>query len=90
MHQAAWLGNADMVRELIAHGAPLEARDKNHNGTPLDWAMHGSLHSWRSKDGRYVDVLELLLDAGAIAPRDPDDLEMSDAARDVLERRSAG
>ena len=90
LHQAAWLGNPDMVRELLAHGAPLESRDATHDGTPLDWALHGSLHSWRARDGRYGDVLELLVEAGALAPRAIDDLEMSDAARDVLERRASG
>lgn len=90
LHQAAWLGNLDMVRELIARGAPLEARDTNYDGTPLNWALHGSLHSWRAKEGNYAHVLHQLLDAGAVAPQDIDDLEMSDAARDALERRAAG
>src|SRR5262249_48321707 len=37
-HQAAWKGDVEMARLLIALGADPSIRDPNHDGTPLDWA----------------------------------------------------
>jgi ankyrin repeat protein len=38
LHAAAWNGDLEMVKILIAAGADLNARDLQHNGTPLGWA----------------------------------------------------
>src|SRR5262249_18959175 len=38
LHQAAWKGDVEMARLLIALGADPSIRDPNHDGTPLDWA----------------------------------------------------
>lgn len=38
LHEAAWRGDLDMVRLLVAAGADLTARDGEHDNTPQGWA----------------------------------------------------
>jgi ankyrin repeat protein len=87
LHWAAFHGNAEMTRDLLQHRASIDARDATYDGTPLDWALHGSAHGWHRETGDYAGTVEALLAAGARPPARPD-LEVSDAVRDVL-RRSA-
>jgi len=86
LHWAAFHGNLAMVRELIRHGAPLEIKDEAFDGTPLNWALHGSTHGWRCKTGDYAASVEALLAAGAERPPLRDDHDVSDPVRDVLAR----
>ena len=86
LHFAAWLGNAELVRDLIGRGAPLEAVENTFNGRPLDWALHGSTNSWRASSGDYAAVVDALLGAGARAPEIMDRLDVSDAVLEVLRR----
>lgn len=60
LHWAAFHGNADMVRALLTSNAPIDVRDDDHDGTPLDWAEHGSKHGWYCRTGNYVGTIELL------------------------------
>jgi ankyrin repeat protein len=83
---AAWHGNAEMVREILSYGPELERKDNEHGITALGSALHGSENSWHRETGDYAATLEALLDAGAKAPRVTEDLEASEAARDVLVR----
>jgi ankyrin repeat protein len=64
LHWAAWHGNADVVRELLAHGAPVDVRDSRYGSSPVAWGAHGSKHC-RQADDDYCAVVELLLDAGS-------------------------
>lgn len=89
LHFAAWLGNAEMVRELLRYGAPLDSVERRFNLPPLGWALHGSKNSWRSSTGDYGAVVETLLSAGAKMPRLTDELEASDAVIRVLRRFAA-
>ena len=41
LHQAVWSNHEDVVRLLVERGARLDLRDTVHDGTPLDWAIHG-------------------------------------------------
>jgi hypothetical protein len=41
-HQAVWSNKEPVVRLLVERGARLDVRDVIHDGTPLDWAVHGS------------------------------------------------
>ncbi len=85
LHWAAFHGNRAMVADLLAHNPSLESRDPNYNGTPLDWAIHGSENSWFRKAGKYADVVEALLDARAQSrPAD----RGSEVVKEVLRRRS--
>lgn len=57
LHRAARDGNMRMLVTLINRGADMEAMDTEHRATPLNWAaFYGQ-----------VDVVDLLLDAGANA-----------------------
>jgi ankyrin repeat protein len=86
LHVAAWFGNADMVRELLRHGATVDVRGDQFNLTPLGWALHGSENSWRKDTGDYAATVELLLDAGAVAAEVVDGLQASEPVRNVLRR----
>lgn len=60
LHWAAFHGNANLARELVNSNAPLDARDDEYGGTPLDWAEHGSKHGWHCRTGDYDGVIGLL------------------------------
>lgn len=85
---AAWHGNAEMVREILRYGPQLERNDNHHRIPALTSALHGSMNGWHRDTGDYVATVEALLDAGAKAPEVTDDLEASDAVRDLLLRRA--
>lgn len=87
LHWAAWNGNAGITRELLRHRPPLELTDYDHGGTPIGWAVYGSVHGWRCKSGDYAGTVELLLEAGALPPTLIDQHEVSAAVREVLQRR---
>ena len=87
LHWTAFHGNTAMVRDLLRRTPPLEIRDKDFEGTPLFWAIYGSVHGWRCRTGDYVGVVEALLDAGATPPPVSDDLRASEAVREVLRQR---
>lgn len=65
LHWAAWHGRATLVRELLAHGAPVNARDSRYGSSPIAWAAHGSRYSGHGSDDDYVAIVHLLLDARA-------------------------
>ena len=66
LHAAAWFGDADTVRTLLARGADPRAKSSAYFETPLAWAVHAS-HTTGS-DRR--EIGEVLLAAGAeIEPR---------------------
>ena len=65
LHWAAWNGQVALVRQLLASGAPVNARDSRYGSSPIAWAAHGSRFSGRAHDDDYVVIVHLLLDAGA-------------------------
>jgi hypothetical protein len=86
LHWAAFLGNPEIAGELLRHGAAVDAQEPTFNGTPLGWALYGSVHGWRCRSGDFVGVVAALLDAGATLPSRID--VASDALRDFLARRA--
>jgi hypothetical protein len=40
LHWAAWNADVALLRALLAVGADPALRDREHDGTPLDWALH--------------------------------------------------
>lgn len=40
LHRAAWAGDLEMVKRLVAKGADISNRDNPFNSTPLSWAQH--------------------------------------------------
>ena len=82
LHYAAWHGNVAMVRELIRHRAPVNVFETEHGGSPLGWALHGSMRSWERTKGDYPAVARALLNAGAEIPK-PEQMPL-EGAEDVL------
>jgi len=88
LHFAAWHGNTEMIREILKHHPPLEVADTSYGKTPLGWAVHGSKNSWERHKGDYAVALELLLEAGAKAPKLTEELDASEPALAVLRRHA--
>jgi len=83
LHWAAWHGQAELVRRILAHGAPIENSDNDYRVTPLDWALHGSQNGWYRDAGDYPATVEVLLQAGARMPVKPGGTEV---VQEVLRR----
>lgn len=65
LHWAAWHGRVEMVRLLLAAGAPLNLRDSRYGSSPIAWCAHGSRYCERANDDDYPAIVNLLIDAGA-------------------------
>ncbi len=89
LHYAAWHGNIAMVRALLDHNAPISVFENEHGGTPLAWALHGSLHSWHCAKGDYPAVTEALLAAGAAIPQQEAPLQATDEVLEIINRHVA-
>ncbi len=87
---ASWHGNAEMVREILRYHPQIERKDCQHEVSALGSALHGSENSWHRETGDYAATVQALLDAGAEAPKLTDDLEASEAVREVLRRHEEG
>ncbi len=87
LHWAGFLGNAEIARELLRRGAAVDVRGDKHDGTPLEWAIHGSTNSWTCKTGDYTGTVIALLDAGAHPPGNVQ--AASNAVFEVLKRHAA-
>ncbi len=86
LHWAAWIGHAEMVRELLRRGAPIEDSVNDFNSSPLNWAIHASVEGWHPDRGDYVGTVEALLQAGAKAPALVEKGDASEAVRAALLR----
>jgi ankyrin repeat protein len=89
LHYAAWHGNLEMVRVLLAHNAPVNVFETEHGGNALAWALHGSLHSWERAKGDYPGVVRVLLAAGAAIPKPERPLEAADEVLAIIEQHSS-
>jgi ankyrin repeat protein len=66
LHWAAFHGNPDMMQDILRHDPPIDAQDRQFQGTPIGWLIHGALNPWRRiSTGRHDACARLLLDAGA-------------------------
>ena len=81
LHWAAFHGNTEMAKLLLAHHPPLETLDADFHSTPVGWATHGSEHGWYCRTGDYPGTVEALLQAGA---KTPAKLQGTDSVREVL------
>ena len=88
LHWAGWHGNVEMTRDLLRHGAPVAASDREHHATPIGWAIHGSVHGWHPERGDYPATIDALIDAGSTFPSPAGSLDATDAVRAVLQRRA--
>lgn len=71
LNQAAFRGDAEMVRLLLAHGARWDERN-GYGGTALGSCEHAGLNE-PVLGGDYVSVLRQLLENGAPVPQDQSD-----------------
>ena len=88
LHWAGWNGNPAMARELLRHGAPVDVKGDEYDGTPLNWTIYGSVHGWRCRTGDYAGTAEALIVAGSPVPALTPQLEASAPVRAVLERHA--
>jgi ankyrin repeat protein len=65
LHWAAFHGNPEMMEEVFRCDPPLDARDRQYDGTAMGWLIHGALAPWGFSTGRYAECAHLLLRAGA-------------------------
>ena len=79
LHAAAFRGNADAVRVLMAHGADVTARESRYGGTPAGWAAYA----------KHPAIRDLIL-AGPIDLFDAVDFNLPDRVPEILERDPAG
>ena len=89
LHLAAWHGNVEMVRDLITHNAPINVFETEHGGSPLAWALHGSLNSWEREKGDYLGVTRALLIAGAAIPKPESPLEAAEEVLAIIEQHAS-
>lgn len=83
LHAAAAGGWPDAVRVLLAHGASVEARDREFHGQPLIWAAERARNrSERSAD--YAAVGRLSLDAGSPVEWESGTEEPADGLREIV------
>ncbi len=66
LHWAAFGGHVEIIKLLLKEGAPVNAKEASHKGTPLGWAIYG----WADpgpefEKADYYGVVELLIRAGA-------------------------
>lgn len=77
LHVAAWAGSTTAVEQLLAAGAPIDARDSTWDSPPLVWALIGSGERRApNPTPDWVQTVRILLDAGAPTGQlklDPDD-----------------
>ena len=85
LHWAAFHGNLEMLEHVLKHNPPIDSRDRQFHGTPMDWLIHGSLNPWGVSSGRHGECARLLLDAGA--PVDEASLPTGHDALDQVLRR---
>ena len=89
LHNAAWCGDADLVRLLIQRGHPTDVRDPDHHSTAIGWAVHSCTQAKRHPEGRFPEVVELLLAAGT--PFDPVDFPVGhDRVDEVIKKHLDG
>jgi transposase-like protein len=67
LHWATFGPHVEVTRALLAAGAPIDARDKRFNATPLDWMVHAWTIATETGDRtRGSEVASLLVGAGAV------------------------
>jgi Ankyrin repeats (3 copies) len=61
---AAFHGNVELLRRLLAHNPPIGVQDPTYGGTPIGQCLYGSLHGWHCRTGDFAIAVQLLIDAG--------------------------
>jgi len=61
---AAFHGNVELLRRLLAHNPPIGVQDPTYGGTPIGQCLYGSLHGWHCRTGDFATAVQLLIDTG--------------------------
>lgn len=61
LHRAAFTGAVEVAKLLIARGADVNAKDREYDATPLDWALHARSQDDRRDDREALDRIIALL-----------------------------
>ncbi len=88
LHYAAWHGNLTAVRALLSHNAVVNVFEDQYGGSPLGWALHGSLNSWYRDTGDYVGVVKALLNAGGQIPKTERPLEATEEVLEIIRQHA--
>src|SRR5437899_576868 len=67
LHWAGFTGHADMVKLLLEHRAPIEA--KRHDGTPLEWALYGWGTSSKGRNSNVTTKWSLIRAGAKLDPQ---------------------
>ncbi|RXH55347.1 ankyrin repeat domain-containing protein [Granulicella sibirica] len=89
LHFAAFHGNAEMVRNLLEHGAEVNVFESEHGGSPLAWTLYGSVHGWYRDGGDYPAVVKMLLAAGAKVPESEQPLTGTEEVLEIVREHAA-
>jgi ankyrin repeat protein len=88
LHYAAWHGNLAMSEALLSHNAQVNVFETEHGGSPLAWALHGSLYGWHCDTGDYPGVARALLAAGATIPKPERPLEATEEVLEIIRQHT--
>ncbi len=69
LHWAAYQGDAEMAGLILGFHPRLEAVDAQFGGTPLGWAIHGSMGGSGFPTADFAKTVAALLNAGAKPPQ---------------------
>ena len=69
LHWAAYQGDAELAGLILGFRPPLEAVDTQFGGTPLGWAIHGSMGGSGFPTADFAKTVTALLNAGAKPPK---------------------
>jgi hypothetical protein len=62
---AAFDGNAVMVADPLRHNPPIDAQDRQFQGTAIGWLIHGALNPWGFSTGRHSECARCCSARGA-------------------------
>ncbi|KIC90110.1 ankyrin repeat domain-containing protein [Flavihumibacter sp. ZG627] len=65
LHWAAWCGKPQLVERLIKAGSEINRLCTDFKATPLFWAVHGLKNGGNKDSKKYLEVVDLLISAGA-------------------------
>jgi ankyrin repeat protein len=65
LHWSAFCGRDLLVKKLLEAGADFSLKDKNHNCTPLHWAIHCLMSNDEGNIWHQYECVKLLFEAGA-------------------------
>ena len=85
LHWCAFMGLPELGRACLDAGAPRDLVDKQHDCTPLEWALHAWLEGTNGNREGVPHVARVLVNAGSRAPEKAREQLASPEHRTMLE-----